>query len=120
MQISLDPGTHSMVLFQSSGLAIKPTLSRGKLPTEHFAGTATQAAAMEVTLLFWSQSHLHKLQSQQPLQCKCAFWGLHCPKSVCAIPPFRTPLWGGLQVIPFKRQSSLQNHFGSLTHPLLG
>lgn len=54
-QSSLDP-----VLFQSSGLATKPILSRGQLPAEHLTGTATQAAAMEVTL-FWSQTHLHKL-----------------------------------------------------------
>lgn len=47
---SLDPGTHSTALFQSSELATKPTLGRGQLPAEHFAGTAAQAAAMEVTL----------------------------------------------------------------------
>lgn len=81
---SLYPGTHSTVLFHSSGLAKKPTLSRGQLPAEHFAGTATQAAAMEATLFFGVRATYTSYSHGSHCNVNVHF-GVHTAQSQCVL-----------------------------------
>lgn len=129
-QTTLDPGSHRTVLVQSSVQATKPILSRVAASSWAIcwhSNSSSSKQAHSFTLL-WDGGHLHKLQSQQPLQCICTCRGWHCPKSVGGIHPFHTSLLGttsehegNSNKSSLLRHSRLfKNHFGFLSHPFLG